>query len=123
MWKTGSGLPTTRCEALLPEGFVIPFPSFSLLCPEDNGQVPHIHSHPSLTLLSMFFKSERQPEEISSHFKVKERRANSKSKRILEMKKQKSKASIEASGSMYLQVAVGERKQSVFNQRQEVKIK
>lgn len=71
---------------------------------DDDEQVLHAHRHPSLTLLSIPFKSDRQPEEISSHFKVKERRANSKSKRILEMKKQKSNASVEGSGNIYLRV-------------------
>ena len=37
-----------------------------------------------LTLLSIFFRSERQSEAISQHFKIRERWANSKSKIILE---------------------------------------
>lgn len=52
-----------------------------------------------LTSLLMFFKSERQPEHSSPHFKVRERRANSKSKSILGTKKQNMEGKCRVTGN------------------------
>ena len=91
--RTRPGPPAEGSATGFP--FLLPFPS--------GRRTPA----PSLTLLSVLFRAERQLDEISSHFKAKERRANSKSRRILEVKKQKSNASVEASGNAALRAPVG----------------
>lgn len=58
-------------------------PTFGPLRLDHSEQEPGFRPR-LLTLLSIFFRSERQSEAISQHFKVRERWANSKSKIILE---------------------------------------
>lgn len=58
-------------------------PAFGFL-PLDHNEQEQGFQPGLLTLLSIFFRSERQSEAISQHFKFRERWANSKSKIILE---------------------------------------